>query len=249
MQAFTSYVPTVALIFVLAGLVKGVAGMGLPTVAMGMLGLVVAPAQAAALIVMPSLITNVWQFLSGRHRLALLRRTWPMLVMICLSTSACAGLLTGHGAEHAVTWLGVALVAYAAMGFAGVRLAAPGSRWEPWISGAVGAATGVVTGATGVFVIPAAAYLQALDFDRDDLAQVLGLSFTTSTLALAAGLASRGALQIADAGTSMLCVVPALAAMAIGQSIRARVNPRTFRRLFLVSLLLLGGDLIARSIL
>ena len=51
--------------FLLAGLVKGVIGMGLPTVAMGLLAVVLPPAEAAALLVVPSLVTNVWQLLAG----------------------------------------------------------------------------------------------------------------------------------------------------------------------------------------
>ena len=47
--------------FVLAGFVKGVIGLGLPTVAMGLLAVVMTPAQAAALLTLPSFLTNVWQ--------------------------------------------------------------------------------------------------------------------------------------------------------------------------------------------
>src|SRR5258707_1012796 len=46
--------------FFVAGFVKGVLGLGLPTLAMGLLGAVMAPAQAASLLVMPSLATNFW---------------------------------------------------------------------------------------------------------------------------------------------------------------------------------------------
>ncbi|HXT07310.1 MAG TPA: sulfite exporter TauE/SafE family protein [Roseiarcus sp.] len=239
---------TVALIFLLAGLVKGVAGMGLPTVAMGLLGLVAAPAQAAALVVIPSLVTNLWQFLSGRRWLALARRTWPMLAAIGLATWESAGLMTGPGAARALTWLGLVLVVYAAIGLAKIRISVP-ARHEAWLSAAVGAATGLVTGATGVFVIPAVPYLQALGFEKDNLVQVLGLSFTTSTLALAAGLASRGAFRLSEAGASALCVAPALIGMTVGQAIRTRVNPATFRLIFLAGLALLGADLIARSMM
>lgn len=170
-----------------------------------------------------------------------------MLVAIFLTTWACAGLMTGQRATRDLMWLGMVLVAYAAIGFAKVHLLVPKS-YEPWLSPVAGAATGVVTGATGIFVIPAAPYLQALGFNKDDLVKVLGLSFTTSTVALAAGLASRGAFQISEAASSTLCVVPALAGMMIGGMIRKRVNPATFRRLFLTGLMLLGADLIARSV-
>ena len=58
--------------FLLAGTVKGVIGLGLPTVAMGMLGLAMLPAQAAALLIIPSTVTNLWQLAFGGHLRGLL---------------------------------------------------------------------------------------------------------------------------------------------------------------------------------
>lgn len=241
-----SAILTVTLIFVIGGLAKGIAGMGLPTVAMGLLGLLMAPAEAAALIIIPSLVTNVWQFASRQHRLIVIRRTWSMLLLICVVTWLGAGLITGSDAERATVALGAALIVYAAIGLAKVHLSIS-RRYETWLSPLVGATTGIVTGATGVFVIPAAPYLQALGFEKDDLVQALGLSFTISTIALTAGLATHGAFQITNAGTSALCTVPALVGMGIGQMIRTRIDPATFRVLFLITLLLLGTDLMLHS--
>jgi hypothetical protein len=72
--------------FLLAGTVKGVIGLGLPTVAMGLLGLAMLPAQAAALLIIPSTITNLWQLAFGGHLGALSKRLWPMLLLIFLGT-------------------------------------------------------------------------------------------------------------------------------------------------------------------
>src|SRR3954471_14291755 len=108
-----------ALVFVLAGLVKGVIGMGLPTVAMGLLSLMMPPAQAAALLVLPSTVTNVWQLLAGPSVRALWRRLWPMIAGVCLGTWAGAGLLTDDG--RASAGLGVALVIYGVLGLSGAR--------------------------------------------------------------------------------------------------------------------------------
>src|SRR5665647_1609539 len=76
----------VAVAYLLAGFVKGVIGLGLPTVAIGLLGLLMSPAQAAAILVVPSLVTNIWQCVVGGDLLALVRRMWPMLVGICIGT-------------------------------------------------------------------------------------------------------------------------------------------------------------------
>jgi uncharacterized membrane protein YfcA len=247
MHQISSQTLIIALVFLFAGLVKGVTGMGLPTVAMGVLGALISPLAAASLLIVPSFVTNVWQLLAGPQFASLMRRLWLMMLMIIIGTILGSSLLTSGDTSITTAALGGALIVYAGYTLLARQLRIP-QRWEWWLSPAIGATTGVVTGATGVFVIPAVPYLQALGFEKDDLVQVLGLSFTTSTLALAAGLASRGAFQIADAGSSAFCVVPALLGMAAGQVIRARVNPATFRVIFLTGLLFLGADLMARSV-
>jgi uncharacterized membrane protein YfcA len=69
-----------ALAFLVAGFVKGLVGLGLPTVAIGLLGIIMAPAQAASLLVVPTFVTNIWQLAAGPRLVSLLRRLWPMLI-------------------------------------------------------------------------------------------------------------------------------------------------------------------------
>ena len=83
------------LIFIAAGLVKGVTGMGLPTVAMGLLGLLMPPQAAAALLVLPSLLTNLWQLLAGPALAQIVRRLWLMMTGIIIGTLAGSSLLIG----------------------------------------------------------------------------------------------------------------------------------------------------------
>ena len=234
-------------IFLLAGLVKGVIGMGLPTVAMGLLALALPPAEAAAIVVVPSLVTNVWQLLAGPRFAALARRLWPMMAGVTAGTIAAAGVIAGDASGLAEACLGAALALYAVVGLSGFKLAvAP--RQERWMAPAVGAATGLVTGATGVFVIPAVPYLQALGLERDELIQALGLSFTVSTIALALGLLRVDAWQTQSLGLSALALVPALAGMQLGQTLRRRIAPPKFRTVFFAGLLLLGLYLALRGL-
>ena len=67
----------VAAVFVLAGTVKGVIGLGLPTVALGLLAASVGLERAMALMLVPSFVTNVWQAVAGRHLRGGLRRPSP----------------------------------------------------------------------------------------------------------------------------------------------------------------------------
>ncbi|MBV9654688.1 MAG: sulfite exporter TauE/SafE family protein [Acetobacteraceae bacterium] len=237
----------VAATFLLAGLVKGVIGLGLPTVAMGLLGLAMRPAEAAAMLLLPSLVTNVWQLLAGPRFDTLLHRLWPMMLGVVAGTLAGSGIIAGSAARGATAGLGAALALYAVTGLARFRLRVPAGA-EPWAGPLVGAVTGLVTGATGVFVIPAVPYLGSLGLARDDLVQALGLSFTVSTFALAGGLLVHGALPLAATGASLLALLPALAGMAMGGWLRGRVRPETFRLCFFLGLLTLGGELLWRGL-
>ncbi|KQU72867.1 hypothetical protein ASC75_04110 [Aminobacter sp. DSM 101952] len=229
-------------IFVLAGLVKGVVGLGLPTVATGLLGLVMLPADAAAILLLPSFVTNVWQLLAGPDVTALLRRLRPMMLAVFLATIASAGLITSSYTTVVTSGLGLILLAYAALGLLRLRMAVP-ARAERWAGPLVGTATGIMTGATGVFVIPAVPYLGGLGLGRDDLVQALGLSFTVSTVALGIGLWWNGAIPLQSMGLSGYAIVPALAGMWLGGWLRSRIDPETFRRWFFAGLALLGAHI------
>ncbi len=239
--------PTLTLLviatFLLAGAVKGVIGMGLPTVAMGLLGLAMLPAQAAALLIIPSTVTNLWQLAFGGHLSALLKRLWPMLLLIFLGTGLGTVWLGMDGGRWVVRALGGALLVYALSGLFMPTFRVKTST-ERWFGPVCGLITGLITSATGVFVIPAVPYLQALGLNRDQLVQALGLSFTVSTLALAAGLAWRGTLGGGEVTASLLALVPALLGMWLGQALRQRISAVLFKRIFFIGMALLGAHLL-----
>ncbi|WP_439574231.1 sulfite exporter TauE/SafE family protein [Phreatobacter sp.] len=234
-------------VFILAGLVKGVIGLGLPTIAVGLLSLAMAPAQAAALMLVPSLITNVWQIAAGPNLWPLTRRLATLLIGIAVGTVAGSGIITGAHAGHASVALGIVLMIYAGFGLSPLRPRLPAAA-EPWLSPVVGLATGVVSAGTGIFVMPSVPYLQAIGLEKDDLVQALGITFLVATVALGLGLAREGVLPASVAFASLLMLLPALAGMWLGQALRARISPAAFRTVFLVGLLLLGGHLATRPL-
>jgi uncharacterized membrane protein YfcA len=233
--------------FLLAGIVKGVTGMGLPTVAMGVLGALISPLTAASLLLIPSFVTNLWQLLAGPAVSSLLRKLWPMMLAICAGTVTGVSWLVGGDTDLTTAALGGTLVLYAGYTLFAGQLRVP-ARAQWWLSPLIGGATGIVTGCTGVFVIPAVPYLQALGLSRDELVQALGLSFTVSTVALAIGLGAKGAFTVEASGLSLLALGPALVGMWVGQRLRNRISPIAFRRIFLICLLLLGAQMALRPL-
>lgn len=220
--------------------------MGLPTVAVGLLTLLMPPLEAAALLIVPSSVTNVWQLAAGPALYPLWLRFRWLLLAVCIGTG-CAALLS---ASSAAAWsgavLGLALAGYGLLGLSGWRMHIVRSA-ERWAGPLAGAATGFMAGVTGVFVMPVAPYLQALNLDKDDLIQAMGMAFTISTLALAVMLTVRGEWHAAAAGGSLLALIPAIIGMQLGQWLRERMSPLLFRRCFFLALLALGVHQLIRT--
>ena len=238
--------PIVALAFLVAGLVKGATGLGLPPVAMAVLVLVMRPVEAASLVVLPSLLANLWQTFDGGRLVALARRLWPLLLAATLVTLAGSGWLAAGDGTLASAVLGAVLVLYAASGLVGTPLAI-GPRAERWAAPLVGALTGAATAATGVSSVPVTPYLQAIGLERDELIQAMGLSFTVSTIALGVNLSLAHAVPLAPSWPLGTAFAGAATGLWVGTRVRRRVDAATFRRVFLVALLGLGLFLLARS--
>ncbi|MBL8350844.1 MAG: sulfite exporter TauE/SafE family protein [Burkholderiaceae bacterium] len=235
-------------VFVLAGGVKGITGMGLPTVAMSLLGLWMTPVQAAAMLVVPSLATNVAQC-HGPHLRRLAVRLWPGWLAIAVVTIAAPGFGGTASTESAKRWLGAILIVYGAWGL--WRPALPDfSRRNPWLSAVAGAATGMVTASTAVFVLPWVPYLQSLRLSKDEMVQALGLSFTVATLALAVRVqasAPPGWLSASGIVSVCLALAGAFAGLKLGEAVRGRIAGPAFQKALFIVFIALGAANLSRA--
>ncbi|MBC8240551.1 MAG: sulfite exporter TauE/SafE family protein [Alphaproteobacteria bacterium] len=233
--------------FLIAGTVKGVIGLGLPTVSLALLTVATDLPSAMALLLVPSFITNLWQAMVGGEGRAILRRLWPFLLMATATVWLGALALTRVDLSLLSALLGGLLVAYALISLAGVRLAITLGQ-EVWVGPLLGIVNGVLAGMTGSFVVPGVLFLQAIGLSRDQLIQAMGILFTASTLALAVALQGNNLLNMELGTMSAVALLPAVIGMALGQRIRQRLSEQLFRRLFFVSLLILGGYIVANAV-
>ena len=243
----TPILVAIAATFFLAGAVKGVIGLGLPTVSLALLTVAIDLPSAMALLLVPSFVTNLWQALVGGHFMAALRRIWPFLVTATLTVWLGALALTRVDLSLLSALLGALLVVYSAVSLAGLRLTVSTAR-AAWLGPLAGAANGILTGMTGSFVVPGILYLQALGLTRDMLIQAMGLLFTASTIALAVALRGNDLLSLGIGAWSAAAVLPAILGMALGRRVRRGLSEQLFRRVFFAALLILGGYIIAGAL-
>lgn len=232
-------------VFLLAGLVKGTIGLGLPSISLGLLAATLDIKLAMILLLAPNVVTNLWQAFSGGHFVALLKRLWLFLLCAALAIWPGSAALALVDAKALGALLGLLLVVYALLGLLRPPLSmAP--RHEIWAGPLTGAVNGLLTGLTGSFVVPGVPYLQALGLTRDQLVQAMGMLFMASTLGLGASLGGRDLLGADLLLLSALCVLPALLGMSLGRRLRHRLSEAAFKRAFYGALLLLGLYIVLR---
>ena len=229
----------VAAIFLLAGCVKGLIGFGLPTVSIAIIATFLGLIEAMTLMLLPSLITNLWQGLVGGHLIRLIRRCWSMFIFGAVFTWLTSSLLSTCNPATFTVILGVVITLYGLSSLYSYKPPSPGSS-EFWISPFIGMISGGITGLTGVFVVPAIGYLQALRMERDELIQAIGLWVTIATLSLAFSLKDHDLFSNELGLLSLTAVLPALLGMWVGRVLRPRLSESAFRHLFFAALMLLG---------
>ena len=235
-------------VFAIAGMIKGTIGLGLPAVSMALLTLLMSPFQAATLLIIPSLVTNIWQLFAEGHVLRLIRRFWSLLLGIIVGTIWSVFPTLGQGEFQSEILLGGMLALYGAYGLYPKTMPNLAPH-EKWLSPIIGYLGGAITVATGVIVIPVVPFLQSLHLKRDDLVQSLGLAFTVSTVCLAIYLYLNPVDQMnIDWKMSLIALIPALIGMWFGTKIRYRIPEQKFRKLFFLGLVLFGSYMVLHQL-
>jgi uncharacterized protein len=237
---------TGAIAFVLAGLVKGVLGFGFPIIALVVLTLTIGLLDALAIIIVPTLLTNIWQAMSGSHLRAILKRMWLYFLVAAIGVLLTAQYLDTFNVNGLTALLGAVLFFFALSRLFDFHIKVPRGR-EAGLSVILGAFNGALTGLTGSFMVPSVLYMQALGFPKDMLVQAMGFFFALSTLMLTISLGSNDLIDAQQARLSAYALVPSFAGVFAGRWIRDQVNEDSFQKIFLVSILILGVYLVWRS--
>lgn len=238
----------IAAAFLIAGTVKGVVGMGLPTVSLAILTATIGLRDAMALMILPAVTTNIWQGLAGPAFGDILKRFWPMAAATVIGTFVGLKIGIGLPTELLAAVLGGILLVYAVTGLRGFTLTIQRSK-EWFFTPAMGLAGGTMSGLVGVFIVPGIIYLQVLRMPKDLFVQTAGVMLTVATLTLGVALSGFELYSSEHGMISAAALVPAFAGMYLGQKVRARLSEDLFRVLVFYALAIFGIYLILGAVL
>jgi len=236
-----------AVVFLIAGSVKGLVGIGLPTAAISLLTIVIDPRTAIAMGLVPIIVANAWQMWTMGDIRGSFRRYWPFALVIGLSVFVTVTLSADVSDQVIFLALGISIVAFAVLNLRFVMPAIP-DRYDFAAQLGFGTAAGILGGLSGVWVAPVIMYLSARRVEKDEFVRATGLLLFFGGIPFVTAYVQQGFVTSEIAGISLALVIPTLIGFGLGARLRRRLSNEKFRKVLLYVFLLLGLNLLRRGL-
>ena len=198
-------------------------------------------------MILPILVANIWQVArSGQFRQTA-RRYWLLAAVLVVCLWASSQLATAVSGAMLTLIIGVVILLFALLNLT-VRVPPIPARYDRVSQLAAGVAAGSMGGLTAIWAPPIVIYLLASRAEKDDFVRAAGFLFLLGSLPLCLGYWQNGLLGGAMALASASMVIPTILGFTLGEWLRRRLDPARFRRAVLLLFLLLGLNLIRRSL-
>lgn len=237
----------IGLVFVLAGTIKGTVGIGLPTVSVAILSQFIAPHTAVALVVIPLVVSNLWQVMRSKAGLGTIRQYWVLIAFMVVTLWFTTFLTVAISPQVLLAAIGIAIVIFSASSLAWTPPMLP-DRFDRPAQGVAGFLGGVLGGLTSIWSPPIVTYLIARRTDGEDFVRATGMFIFLGGIPLALGFWQTGLLNAQTAPLSAMMIVPTLIGFTMGELIRKRMGAGMFRTVLLWIFLLMGLNLLRQAV-
>lgn len=234
-------------IFLFGGLVKGLLGIGLPALLVGLLTFFYEPRYAVSLILIAIMTSNMRQAMRGGPVLDILKRYRVFCSIAVVFIFAVAVIGSAVPVPALLTFVGIGMTLFALTSLF-VEMPLLPHRYDRAAQALAGLGSGILGGLTAIWGPPLAVYLMSLHLEKRTFVQVLGVMFAAQSVPLTLGFIVTGELTATTLliGTGML--VPTFTGMYFGEKLHDKIDTKLFFRLFLIGFLLLGLNLIRRGL-
>jgi uncharacterized membrane protein YfcA len=236
-----------AFALLMAGIVKGILGIGVPVVSVSLLSLAINVPMAVTLLPVPILLSNLYQSLFGGHVRSTFRRFGPLIVALVVGTFAGARLLADIDQRTLIGIVGTAVLVFAVSAHFPRHLRV-GERAERRLGVPIGFFAGVLGGMTTFFGPPLIMFLFALNLQKDEFVGTISTVYLCAAVPLAVALGIFGVMGPQEYIWSTAAAAPLFVGVLIGQWLRTRISHAAFRRGLLLMLLVVGVRLIYRAV-
>jgi len=230
------------------GVVKGVSGIGLPIITIAIAVNFVSAPVALAIVVVPILVTNLWQAFRAGDLRGPARQFAPMIICFVFFLVVTAHIVVKFDSKTLFGVLGVCVTLFTLSGLLRPPATALSPATQKWAAPLAGVLGGILGGLSTIWGPPMMMYLMLLKLPKDTWVRVIGLIWATGAIPLTLSYWANGILNAQTTPLSIYACVPGMLGILVGESIRKRIDQETFRKFLLLALFVVGLNLIRRAV-
>ena len=237
----------VILIFFVGGVVKGLIGVGLPTVTLTFLSFIFDIKLSISIILLPIILSNLYQMIDGKYLKQIINDTKFFHISAFLFIFPGFYFLLLLNSNTILIILAVILILNSFLGLVKyeIRFKNFKSKYYQFF---IGSTTGLVTGVTGIYTMPFIFLIQSLQYTKNKVIQLMGFTFfiLACTQFLLFGL--NDLINIKILILSSIACIPIIIGVYLGKTLRIKISEVIFKLLFNLMLIIMGSLLIIKTI-
>jgi len=237
----------VVLIFLAGGMVKGLIGVGLPTVTLTLLSFVFDIKDSISIILIPIILTNLYQMLDGNYLKEIIGEVKFFLIGSFLFIFPGFYFLTILKSDTILAILALLLIINSFLSLMKYEIKFKNYKSKA-IQLGIGSLTGITTGVTSIYTMPFIFLIQSLNYSKNKVIQLMGLSFFIFACMQLILFSSHGMIDFNKLSISLLACLPILVGVYCGTALRKKISEILFKTLFNIMLVVMGSLLILKII-
>ena len=225
--------------YVFCGIVKGSIGFGLPTVSISLLAFIIDIKLIIALILIPTLIFNIYQLSKGGNFKKIILKTKFFLFFSTIFIYPGAFLLKTFNSQMIIFLIAIILITNSLLFLTDIKFKIPYFD-KPLTQILIGSINGIIIGMTSIYTMPLVFLLQSLNYNKNTTIQFLGIAFFLYPLGQLFAFSNFELISILIIKDSLLIMIPIFLGFLIGQKIRNIISEKLFQKMFYLMLLFMS---------
>ena len=229
------------------GFIKGALGVGTPLLTVPMMALVLPPQMAIAIMAIPVVVANLWQFAQAERSTAVVARFWPTFVAILVGTWVGVKILSVIDEKTLMILVGIAVIAFALLQGSRFRLHLPDPLVKP--AGVLfGGASGLIGGVSSFFGPMLITYLISIrGLSKNQFVSTISFLYVSAVVPWAIALYLFDILDQRLLVYSTFATLPVTLGLLIGQRVRGHISEARFQYLIIGILVISGISMLWRA--
>ena len=227
------------IVYVLCGVIKGSIGFGMPTVSISLLFFVIDIKNIIALILIPTLLVNIYQLSKGGNFIKIINETKFFLIFSTIFIYPGAYLLKILDSFYIIFFIALILIINSSLYLLKINIRLP-AHDKSITQIIVGSLNGVVIGMTSIYTMPLVFLLQSLKYNKNITIQFLGIAFFLYPIGQLISFTNFDLLSKEIIINSFIILIPIFFGLLIGQKIRQKISEVLFQKFFYIMLLFMS---------